>query len=102
MTIVTAVAIHPNSGEVWDDLQKQLKKSTEIIKKHGGENITLLVTMIGGQQTNALTMLVTSKNWTEFGKVQEAVYGDPKMQALLRETGKIATWEIYSAQTLEL
>jgi hypothetical protein len=102
MTIVTAVAIHPHSGEVWDELQKQLKKSSEIIKKHGGENVTLLVTLIGGQQTNALTMLITSENWTKFGQVQEAVYGDPKMQELLRESGKIATWEIYTAQTLEL
>jgi hypothetical protein len=102
MTIVTAVAIHPRSGEVWDELQKQLKKGIEIVKKHGGENVTLLATVIGGQQTNALTMLVTAENWTRFGQVQEAVYGDPEMQALLVETGKIATWEIYAAQTLEL
>ena len=102
MTIVNAVAIHPRSGEVWDDLQKQLKKAIEIVKKHGGENVTLLVTVIGGQQTNALTMLVTAENWTKFGQIQEAVYGDPKMQALMQETGKIATWEIYTAQTLEL
>ena len=92
MTIVTAVAIRPRSGEVWDDLQKQLKKSIEIVKKHGGENVTLLVTVIGGQQTNALTMLVTAENWTKFGQIQEAVYGDPKMQALMVETAKIATW----------
>jgi len=64
MTIVTAVSIRPRSGEVWDELQKQLKKSIEIVKKHGGENVTLLVTMIGGRQTNALTMLVTAENWT--------------------------------------
>jgi len=102
MTIVNAVAIHPRSGEVWEELQKQLKKAIQIVKKHGGENVTLLVTVIGGQQTNALTMLVTAENWTKFGQIQEAVYGDPKMQALLVETGKIATWEIYTAQTLEL
>jgi hypothetical protein len=102
MTIVNAVAIHPRSGEVWDELQKQLKKSIEIVKKHGGENVTLLVTVIGGQQTNSLTMLVTAESWTRFGQIQEAVYGDPKMQALMRETGKITTWEIYTAQTLEL
>jgi hypothetical protein len=47
-------------------------------------------------------MLVTAENWTKFGQIQEAVYGDPKMQALMAETGKIATWEIYTAQTLEL
>jgi hypothetical protein len=102
MTIVNAVAIHPRSGEVWDELQKLLKKSMEIVKKHGGENVTLLVTVIGGQQTNALTMLSTAENWTKFGKIQEAVYGDPKMQELMVEGGKIATWEIYTAQTLEL
>src|SRR6516164_8820500 len=102
MTIVNAVAIHPRSGEVWDELQKQLKKAIAIVKKHGGENVTLLVTVIGGQQTNSLTMLVTAENWIKFGQIQEAVYGDPEMQALMRETGKIATWEIYTAQTLEL
>ena len=58
MTIVSAVAIHPRSGEVWDELQKQLKKAIQIVKKHGGENVTLLVTVIGGQQTNVLTMLI--------------------------------------------
>ena len=68
-------------------LQKQLKKAIEIVKKHGGENVTLLVTVIGGQQTNALTMLVTAENWTRFGQIQEAVYGNPKMQALMVETG---------------
>jgi hypothetical protein len=30
------------------------------------------------------------------------VYGDPKMQELMVEGGKIATWEIYTAQTLDL
>ena len=54
MTIVNAVVIHPRSGEVWEELQKQLKKAIPIVKKHGGENVTLLVTVIGGQQTNAL------------------------------------------------
>jgi hypothetical protein len=47
-------------------------------------------------------MLVTAENWTKFGQIQEAVYGDPEMQALMVESGKIATWEIYTAQTLEL
>ena len=44
------------------------------------------MTVIGGQQTNALTMLVTAENWTRFGEVQEAVYGDPEMQALMVES----------------
>jgi len=102
MTIVSAVVIHPRSPEVWDELQKLLKKGKAIIEKHGGENVTLLVTLIGGQQTNDLTMLITAESWTKFGQVQEAVYGDSEMLALLAESGKIATWEIYTAQTLEL
>jgi hypothetical protein len=28
--------------------------------------------------------------------------GDPKMQALMLEAGKLATWETYVSQTLEL
>ena len=51
MTIVTAVSIRPRSGEVWDELQKQLKKSIEIVKKHGGllhEPVTVLVTRPDG------------------------------------------------------
>ena len=35
MTIVNAVAIHPRSGEVWEELQKQLKKAIQIVKKPG-------------------------------------------------------------------
>ena len=102
MTIVNAVAIHPNSGEVWDDLQKQLKKAIDIVNKHGAENTTLLVTVIGGQQTNELTLVTSTPDWARFGQVQEAVYGDPEMQALMAETAKIASWEIRTAQTLEL
>ena len=34
--------------------------------------------------------------------LQEAFYGDPKAQALLREGGKLATWQTYVAQTLDL
>ena len=83
MRFLTRCRSTPRSGEEWDDLQKQLKKAIQIVKKHGGENVTLLVTVIGGEQTNALTMLVTSENWTKFGQIQEAVYGDPKMQALM-------------------
>ena len=32
MAIVSAVAIHPRSGEVWEELHKQLKKAIQIVK----------------------------------------------------------------------
>lgn len=44
MTIVNAVAIHPRLGEVWDELQKQLKKVVKSSKSTAARNVTLLVT----------------------------------------------------------
>ena len=49
-----------------------------------------------------LVFLASSENWSKYGQVQEAFYGDPKAQALLREAGKLATWQTYAAQTLDL
>jgi hypothetical protein len=69
------------------------KKAIEVVKMQGGENVTLLVTVIGGQQTNVLRMLVTAENWTKFGQIQEAVYDDLKMQELMVETGG-PTWRM--------
>ena len=102
MAILTAVTIQPRSAEVWDDLQKLLKRIAEMVKKKGGENVTALATVIGGEATNQLVFLTTSENWSKYGQVQEAFYGDPKAQALLQEGGKLATWQTYVAQTLDL
>ena len=102
MAILNAVTIQPRSPEVWDDLQKLLKRIKEMVVKKGGENVTVLVTMIGGEATNQLVFLSSSENWSKFGQVQEAFYSDPKAQALVREGGKLATWQTYIAQTLEL
>ena len=102
MAILNAVTIQPRSPEVWDELQKLLKRIKEMVVKKGGENVTVLVTMIGGEATNQLVFLSSSENWSKFGQVQEAFYGDSKAQALVREGGKLATWQTYIAQTLEL
>jgi hypothetical protein len=102
MAIVTAVTIQPRSAEVWDDLQKLLKRIKEMVVKKGAENVTVLATVIGGEATNQLVVLASSENWSKYGQVQDAFYGDPKAQALLREAGKLATWQTYAAQTLEL
>jgi len=53
MAILNAVRIQPRSAEVWPDLQKLLKKGTEIINRHGGENVTVVVSM-NGPTTNEL------------------------------------------------
>ena len=102
MAIVTAVTIQPRSAEVWGDLQKVLKKIKDLVAKKGGENVTVMVTVIGGEATNQLVFLASSENWSKYGQVQEAFYGDPKAQALMQEAGKLATWQTYAAQTLDL
>ena len=100
MAIVQATTIHPNPGVSWDDVQKQLKKGCDLARKHGAENVTVLVTMIGGPATNTIGVLSTAEDWTRYGKVQQALLDDPKMQAVLQEAGEIATWETYVSQTI--
>jgi ABC-type transport system substrate-binding protein len=102
MAILTAVTIQPRSAEVWDDLQKQLKKIKQIVMQKGGENTTVLVTMVGGEATNQLVFLTSTENWTKYGQVQDAFYSDPEAQELLQEAGKLATWQTYAAQTIDL
>jgi hypothetical protein len=102
MAIVTAVTIQPRSAEVWDELQKVLKRIKDMVVKKGAENVTVLVTIIGGEATNQLVFLASSENWSKYGQVQEAFYGDPKAQALMQQAGKLATWQTYAAQTLDL
>ena len=100
MTIVTYVAIHPNPGVQWDEVQKQLKTTCDLARKHGAENVTVLVTMIGGPATNTIGVLSTTEDWAKYGKVQQALLNDSKTQALLQEAGQIATWETYVSQTI--
>ena len=102
MTIVSYVAIHPNPGVQWDEVQKQLKKATELARKHGAENITVLATMVGGPATNTIGLLSTAEDWTRYGQIQNALMGDPEMQAALVAAGQIATWETYVSQTIDV
>jgi multidrug efflux pump subunit AcrB len=100
MTIVSLVTIHPNPGVSWDDVQKQLKKANELARKHGAENVTTLVTMVGGDATNTIGILSTAEDWTKFGQIQQAMMSDPEMTAVMIEGGKIATWQTYVSQTI--
>jgi hypothetical protein len=102
MTIVATTLIHPLPGAAWADVQKQIHKACELVSKHGAENVTALVNMIGGQATNTLGILMTAENWAKFGQVQQAFLDDPETQTLMLESGQIATWENYVAQTIEV
>jgi hypothetical protein len=100
MTIVSLVTIHPNPGVRWDVVQKQLKKVCDLARKHGAENVTVLVTVIGGPATNTIGVLSTAEGWVRYGQIQQALVNDPQMQATLLEFSQIATWETYVSQTI--
>ena len=100
MTIVALTTIHPRPGVKWDDVQKQLKKACDLARKHGAENVTVLVTMVGGQETNTIAVLSSAEDWARYGQVQQGLMNDPDMMAVLVEAGQIATWQSYVSQTI--
>jgi hypothetical protein len=102
MTIVATTIVHPNPGVTWDDVHKQLKHASELARKHGGENVTVMVNMVGGQGTNAIGFLSTAEDWARYGQIQQGLSTDPDYQKLLIEAGQIATWENYVSQTIEV
>jgi hypothetical protein len=102
MTIVATTIIHPNPGVNWDDVQKQLKRGTGLLSKHGAENVTVLVNMVGGQGTNAIGILATAEDWAAYGKIQQGFTTDPDFQGLMIDAGNIATWENYLSQTIDV
>jgi hypothetical protein len=102
MTIVATTIVHPNPGVAWDDVQKQLKRASKLASKHGAENVTVLVTMVGGPGTNAIGFLTTAPDWATYGKIQQGLSTDPDYQGLLIDAGKIATWENYVSQTIDV
>jgi hypothetical protein len=102
MTIVATTIVHPNPGVNWDDVQKQLKRATGLVSKHGAENVTVLVNMVGGQGTNAIGVLMTAEDWAAYGQIQQGFTTDPDFQGLMIDAGKIATWENYVSQTIEV
>jgi hypothetical protein len=100
MAIVQATTIHLNPGVKWEDVQKLIKKGCDLARKHGAENVTVLVTMIGGPATNTIVLLSSTEDWAKYGKVQQAFLNDAKVQAVLQDAGQIATWETYVSQTI--
>jgi multidrug efflux pump subunit AcrB len=94
-------AIHTKPGASWEDTQKQIKKGADLSRKHGAENVTTLVGMAAGTETGTLSMLMTSADWTSYGKFQDALWADPEMQALVADPNStVAKWDTYVLQTI--
>jgi hypothetical protein len=79
----------------------QLKKANDLARKHGAENVTVMVGMAAGSATGTSTILNTSEDWTSYGKAQDALVGDPEMQALMGDPNSpVAGWDTYVSQTI--
>ena len=101
MTVVSFIAIHPKPGGNWEELQKQLKKGSDLARKHGAENVTALWNVAGGTATGTVILLSSSADWTSYGKIQDAMLADPEMQALMADPNSpIARWDTYVSQTI--
>jgi len=101
MTVVSLTAIHQKPGASWAQIQQVLKKGNDLARKHGAENVTAMVGMAAGPATATVTLLTTSPDWTSYGKVQDAMMGDPEMQALMADPNSpVATWDTYVLQTI--
>ena len=101
MTIVLATTLHTKSGASWEDIQKHIKKGSDLIRKHGGENVATMAGMAAGTATGTLSMLGTSADWTSYGKFQDAFNADPEAEALLTNPNSpVESWDTYVFQTI--
>jgi multidrug efflux pump subunit AcrB len=101
MTVVSITVVHPKPGTSWEDMAKQLKKANEVVKKHGAENVTVMVGMAAGPNTGDVTVLATSPDWASYGKTQDAMMADPEMLALMSDPNSpVAKWDTYVSMTV--
>ena len=100
MAIVAFTTVHPNPGVKREDVEKLIKKACGLARKHGAENVTVMVAMLGGSATNTIGVLASAEDWGHYGEIQQALLDDPKMQAVLQEAGQLATWESLVNQTI--
>jgi hypothetical protein len=100
MTVIAMTALHQKPGATWEDLQKAIKKGNEVVRKHGGENVTTMVAMAAGEGTGTVTTLYSAADWSKFGQVQDAIMADPELQALMADPNSPATWSTYVFQTI--
>jgi len=101
MAIVSTTIVQANPGARSADILKQLGKAKGLITKHGGENATVLVNVVGGQGTNSYGLLSTSEDWASYGKVMGGVVADPDYAAVVADGEQIATWENHVLMTVD-
>jgi hypothetical protein len=101
MPVVSLTAIHLKPGVSWEEAQKSLKKGNDLVRKHGGENVTAMVGMAAGPATGIVSLVYTAEDWSKYGQVQDSLFADPELQALMADPNSpTATWDTYVMQTI--
>ena len=101
MTVVSLTTIYAKPGASWEDIQKHIKKGSDLVRKHGAENVATMAGMAAGTATGTLTIIGTSADWTSYGKFTDAVWADPETQALANDPNSpVASWHTYVFQTI--
>ena len=101
MTIVLATTLHTKPDASWEDIQKHIKKGSDLVRKHGAENVATMAGMAAGTATGTLTIVGTSADWTSYGKFQDAFNADPEVLAFLTNPNSpVAGWDAYVFQTI--
>ena len=96
MAIVSLTALHLKPGVKWEDVQKSLKQGNDLVRKHGGENVSTMVGMAAGPATGTVSLVYTTEDWTSYGKLQDALINDPEIQALMTDPDSpTAGWDTY-------
>jgi hypothetical protein len=93
VTIVAFTTVYPNPGVTWEDVQKLTMKACDLARKHGAEEVTVQVTVLGGPASNTIGVLASGEYGGRFHEIEQALLNDPEMQAVLQEAGQLATWE---------
>jgi len=101
MTIVSMTVGQPLPGSDPAEIQKVIREACNLARKHGAENVTVL-SMVTGAPSNTISVMSTVKDWIHFGQVRQAIEDDPKFQALTVRANKLATGQVYIAQTIDI
>jgi hypothetical protein len=68
----------------------------------GGSGLSVMVNMAGGPGTNTIGLLLTAQDWASDGQIQQSLNTDREFQKLQIDAGRIATWENYVSQTIDV
>ena len=103
MAVINMTVLQFKPGR-WEEGVASIKAGNELIRKHGGENVSAMVTMMAGPATGTVSTLWTTEDYASYGKIFNAVMNDPETQALIASSmgpdGATVSFHTYVSQTI--